>query len=175
MKTLALVFSLVLMAASAAADPLKPGEALPVVQGKSLNGSSGELPRDLGGKAAVIAFGFSRDAGGVIRSWAEQIGNDAIVCQVPVLEGVPRLFRSLTESSIRKDSGEKYKDRVLMLYREEKEWRSRLGVVDDKAAHLVIVDAAGRVVDRLSGAPSAALVERVRHALAGSAPGNPDR
>ncbi len=175
MKVLGLVFTLLLVSANVSATPLKTGDALPVVQGKSLDGSPGELPKGLGGKTAVIAFGFSRDAGGVIRSWAEQIGNDAIVYQVPVLEGVPRLFRSLTESSIRKDSGEKYKDRVLMLYREEKEWRSRLGVADDKTAHIVVVDTTGRVVDRLSGAPSAALIERVRSALSGSAPVNPDR
>ncbi len=161
--------TLILAAGTVLANPLKTGDTLPAVQGKTLASSPTELPKALGGKPGVLAFGFSREAGEVIRSWADRIGADGAVYQVPVLEGVPRLFRSLAEGSIRKDSGEKYRDRVVLLYREEKEWRARLGVTDDKTAHLVVIDGEGKVLERLSGAPSDASLDRIRKAIAGAA------
>lgn len=148
-----------------AAASLQPGDAIPTVQGKTLDNKQIELPQLMSGRAGVLAFGFSREAGGVIRAWADKLGSEVPVYQIPVLEGVPRLFRGLTESSIRKDSGEKYRGQVVLLYKDEALWRTRLDVASDKVGYLLVVNAQGKVVERISGNPSDAAVEKIRKAI----------
>lgn len=148
------------------AEPIQIGATVPLVEGKNLRNEALVLPEDLAGKPAVIAFGFSRTAGSVIRSWIEQLNDDPKLFQVPVLEGVPSLFRSITEMIISKDTKPKRHSEVILLYKNEKEWRARLKVEDDELAYLLVVDSDGKVIDRLSGALSKSSVARVRKAVA---------
>lgn len=147
------------------AQTLQPGESLPVVAGKTLDDVDRELPAAFAGRRAAIAFGFSEEAGKVVRAWADELGDEVLLYQVPVLEGVPWLFRGLTERSIRNDTPPSRHARLLLLYREEAEWRSRLEVKDEDTAYLVVVDAAGKVVQRHVGRPEPAVLAKVRAAL----------
>lgn len=148
---------------------LKSGDRFPPVVGKSLDDVDRELPAAQEGKRAAIAFGFSEKAGKVVRAWADKLGDDVLLYQVPVLEGVPKIFRGLTERSIRNDTPKARHSRLLLLYREEAEWRTRLGVQDEDTAYLVVLDTSGRVVMRHAGQPEPAILEKVRNALASDA------
>lgn len=152
------------------ARTLQPGEFLPVVAGKTLDDVDRELPAAFAGRRAAIAFGFSEEAGKVVRTWADELGDEVLLYQVPVLEGVPWLFRGLTERSIRNDTPPSRHARLLLLYREEAEWRSRLEVKDEDTAYLVVVDAAGKVVQRHVGRPEPAVLAKVRAALMNVSP-----
>ncbi len=147
------------------AQPLNPGEFLPLVVGKTLDDVDRELPAAFAGRRAAIAFGFSEEAGKVVRAWADELGDEVLLYQVPVLEGVPWIFRGLTERSIRNDTPPSRHARLLLLYREEAQWRARLEVKDEDMAYLVVVDAAGKVVQRHVGQPKPAVLAKVREAL----------
>lgn len=142
------------------------GFKIPPVEGKNLNNSAIELPKDLAGKPSVIAFGFSRAAGRVIRSWIKEFDDNPKVFQIPVLEGVPFLFRSITEMVITRDTEAKRRDEVILLYKDEKKWRERLAVNNDETAYLLVVDGEGNVIERLHGEPSKYTVARVRNLIA---------
>lgn len=147
---------------------LQTGDTLPSLSGKTLSDKQVSLPQATAGKPAVVAFGFSRESGVPIRQWAQRLNQEASgvpVYQVPVLEGVPGLFRGLAVGSIRKDTPQGYRDNLVLLYKDEKLWRDKLSVSNDKTAYLVIVDAQGRVVDRVTGDPDEASVTKVKAAL----------
>jgi hypothetical protein len=155
-----------------AESPLKPGDALPVIQGTTLNEKPLQLPQAAAGRSAVLAFGFSKDAGVPVREWVKRLGDSAALYQVPVLEGVPRLFRGLTVGGIRKDTEPKLRDNVVLIYKDDAAWRARLQVSDDKTAYLVVVDSQGRILERFAGAPTDDNLARVRSALAKASGGD---
>ena len=133
---------------------LGTGEPMPAVRGKNLNEKTVELPKDIAGKPAVLAFGFSKDAGVPVRSWAAIVQKEfpnVPVFQIPVLEGVPRLFRGFAVSGIRNDTPTANREFLVLLYQDEKLWRDRLEVKDDKQAYLVVLDSQGRVARRVTG------------------------
>ncbi len=147
---------------------LKSGDPLPQLVGQTLDGVGSRLPAVQAEKRAAIAFGFSEKAAKVVRDWADKLCDDVLFYPVPVLEGVPRIFRGLPERSIRNEIS-KARHSLLLPYREEAEWRARLGVQDEDTDYLVLIEASGRVVERHAGQPDLSMVVEVRNALANDA------
>ncbi|MEJ1929192.1 hypothetical protein WDZ92_02810 [Nostoc sp. NIES-2111] len=168
MKMIRFYSSLLILSAVSMAATLNPGDPIPAIEGNNLNSKTVQLPNAVNGKVSVFAFGFSKDASAPVRGWASKIQEEypnVPVYQIPVLEGVPRLFRSFAVSGIRSDTTPANRDYLVLLYREEKQWRERLQVGDEKIAYLVVVDAQGRVVDRFAGMLEAPLIEKLRTAI----------
>ena len=65
--------------------------------------------------------------------------------RVLVLEGVPRLLRSLVTASIKRGIPQPMHGRTLKLYRDSRSWKERLGLRSVDSPCVVLIDAAGTV------------------------------
>ncbi len=143
-----MLLALLLAAVSGA---LSDGALLPPVAGRSLSGQPVQLPDAARGRPALLIFGFSRPGGGDARLWSERFQRDpaarqAAVCfNVMVLESVPRLLRGMVSGSIRSGMPAALRDRSILVYQGEAEWRRRLNVSSDQYACVAVLDAGGRV------------------------------
>lgn len=146
----ALLFTLPVPAAA-----LHPDDLLPSLAGPTLSGPSLELPA-APGHAALVIFSFSRSAGRDARLWNERFSRDfpedGPAYLVLELESVPRLVRGRVVSAIRNGMPLRMQGRAIILDHDEATWRSLLEVSEDRRAHLVLLDAGGRIAWRNGGA-----------------------
>lgn len=69
-----------------------------------------------------------------------------LVCyDVRMVEDVPRLFRRLMERDMKSGFPPGLQQRTLLVYEHNEAWRGRLGVDDDRTAHVIGCDAEGIV------------------------------
>ncbi len=124
-------------------DPLRAGESFPGLSAKTLTGKSLELPAAALGKPAVLLFSFSRAAGKDAHLWKERLARDfsnaVPAYDVVVLESLPKLFRGLALSGIRSGMPLSMQDRTIVLYQDEKLWRTRLAASDNNRAYVVLL------------------------------------
>ena len=136
----------------ATTNPLKTGENLPVIQGETLEGKSYELPATSSEKITFIVFSFSKKGGSVARKWVERFDKEfgsnpnGKSYSVMFLEGVPRLLRGMVSSGIKKGFPKSKHSQALLIYKDEKLWKERLGVLKEDDPYLALLDSSGKIL-----------------------------
>lgn len=104
------------------------------------------MPDVFGGKPVVVVFSFSKGAGEKSAEWISALSKEGVpVWSAAMLESAPRFIRPMIRSGMKKDVPASMLDRSLCLYSREKAWRAALGIVQDDAPLVVMIDAKGQV------------------------------
>jgi hypothetical protein len=132
------------------------GQVLPRTEAETLSGRKVTIPDVFGGKPAVVVFSFSKAAGEKTGEWISALSKDgAPVWSAAMLEAAPRFIRPMIRSGMKRDLSAAMLDRSLCLYAGEKAWRAALGVIQDDAPVVVLIDAKGQVAWKQQGVYSA--------------------
>jgi len=124
-------------------------QTLPATPGETLSGKRIVVADAVRGHMTVLIVGFSKDAGPKSGEWAKAVRADqalagAAVYQVASLEQAPGFVRGMIKSGMRKGVNPAEQDNFVVLTQDDKQWRSYLGVADDKQPYVVLLDAAGQ-------------------------------
>jgi hypothetical protein len=123
-------------------------QALPSTDEEALNGTKVNLQQAIGGKRAVLIFGFSKDAGKQTSPWREQLiaglkrdaGPAPVLFEVPLMEGLPGLLRGFVLRSMRKAIPTADQGSVLPVFAHKKEWQALAGYSAPDDAYVVVLD-----------------------------------
>lgn len=131
---------------------LEQGTRLPSVMGKTLSGAEINLPSHLKGKNALLVFSFTKASGKLAQQWTEAFSKDysihdhTTMMQLIFLESVPRLFRGIVSSSIKKSIPKNLSEQTMLLYKDELKWKQRVGFKEkDDAPFLLLLDPEGNI------------------------------
>jgi hypothetical protein len=136
---------IVLLAAhgiSEAKGQLKAGDLVPSLGGESLAGGRVDLPQDAHGSQAVLIFSFSRAGGRDTREWTQHIEKDnpqLKIYTIIVLESVPRFMRNRVAAGIKREIPAAMQARTMFLYRDERLWKQRLRMEDDRHGCITLI------------------------------------
>ena len=145
---------------AANAPILVPGVELPLLEVRALSGDLATLPRDARGHAAVLVIGFSKAAAKISRAWLDSCrsaaaagpaGSNVYCYDVRMLEGVPRVLRSMVERGMRNGLPVELQRQTLLVYTENDAWSERVGATDDKTAYVIGCDREGHVRGTATG------------------------
>ncbi len=145
---------LLLMLSSALAQT---GQPMSTISGESLAGHRVVLPEATRGSVAILIFGFTKASKTPTTAWAkrlsEEFGNesDFRLYQLPVLEDVPRLFRGMVISGIRKGVPENMRDHFVPILDGEAELKKAVDYREADDAYLMLVDRNSTVVRQVHG------------------------
>ncbi len=119
----------------------------PVTPAETLTGQKVEFPTALAGKPVVCVFGFTKVAGDRTKIWMARLSQDGVnAWSVANLEGAPAFVRGMIRSSMRKGTAPPLLDRSLIMTKDEKSWKSALGVKQDNLPVVVLLDGKGQVL-----------------------------
>lgn len=168
-------FVLVLFGTAALAAPaepeLRPGTTLPALRGQFLSGRDAELPAAAHGRIALLLLGFSYESRHPVEAWLARFrprfDADPRVTffQVPMLGGAARMGRWFIEGGMRRGTPKADHEHVMTVFGTTEAWKQRLGVSDERAAYLLLLDPAGRVVWLHHGPPDEAAFQALTHAV----------
>ena len=148
------------------------GQTLPKTEEETLSGDKVNLQSALSGKVGILVLGFSQKSKEQSKVWGKDLlaefrGDDSIVIfQMPVLEAVPRLVRSMVLHGMKKDVAAEVQPHFLPVLHNEQQWKelTQFSAADD--AYILVVDWEQKVVWRNHGpldpARKAALSEKIR-------------
>jgi hypothetical protein len=145
--------------------------SMPRIEGDSFAGHKIVLPEAAAGNVAVLIFGFTKASKVPTSAWADKLqaefgtrpGFD--LYQLPVLEDVPRLFRGMVISGIRKGVSENKRDHFVPILQGEAGLKRLVDYKEADDAYLVILDRAGNIAQQIHGTPNDANYARVRSIL----------
>jgi hypothetical protein len=144
---------------------------MPKIQGESLAGNTVVLPDAAAGKVAVLIFGFTKASKVPTSAWADKLQAylgtrpDVELYQLPVLEDVPRLFRSMVISGIRKGVPENKRDHFVPVLQGEADLKKLVGYREKDDAYLIILGRAGNIVQQIHGAPNDVSIAQVKSTI----------
>lgn len=133
------------------------GQQLPIIAGESLAGHKVVLPEAARGSITVLILGFTKASKTPTSAWAKRLSQDLgsdprfRLYQLPVLEDVPRLFRGMVISGIKKGVPENMWDRFVPILNGEADLKKAVDYRDQDAAYLVLLDRDSRVVRQAHG------------------------
>jgi len=131
---------------------------MPRTEGESLAGHAVVLPDDTAGKVAVLIFGFTKASKLQTGAWADKLQSDFSaradfqLYQLPVLEDVPRILRSMIISGIRKGVPENRRDHFVPMLQGEEVTKKLAHYKEPDDAYLVVLDRAGGIALQIHGA-----------------------
>jgi hypothetical protein len=126
-------------------------QQFPRLQEESLAGTQVVLPDAASGKLAVLILGFSRNSSKPTGEWAKRIYQDfgrnpgVVIYQLAVLQDVPRLFRGMITSGIKKELPENQRATFLAVVQQEEELKKLVGYKEQDDAYLVLLDRSGTI------------------------------
>lgn len=152
------------------ATPLEPGVALPTIEGETLSGRKIRINDSAAGRPAVIVMGFSRAAGSPSLEWSSRLLRDfasaeLAVFSVPVLEFVPRMVRPLVPGGMRRSIPAYQHDKCVLLFKDERFWKERVGYQRPEISYVILVDRRGRVIEVTRGLFTESGYEQVRERI----------
>jgi hypothetical protein len=162
-----LVGCLILLGTSMAQGVLQ----MPRIEGENFAGLKVVLPDAAAGKVAVLVFGFTKASKIPTSAWASKLQADLgarpdfELYQLPVLEDVPRLFRGMVISGIKKGVPENKRDHFVPLLQKERELKKFVQYHEPDDAYLAVLNRAGETVKMSHGAPSDANYARLRREI----------
>jgi hypothetical protein len=130
---------------------------MPKIEGESFAGHHVVLPDAASGKIAVLIFGFTKASGVPTGTWGKRIsaefhGQAAFVLyQLPVLEDVPRLFRGMVISGIRKGVPEEVRDHFVPILNGEADLKKLVSYKEPDDPYLVVLNREGKIVAQMHG------------------------
>ncbi len=128
------------------------------VEGESLSGHKVVLPEAAKGKVAVLIFGFTRASKAPTSEWVKKLSADFgtragfELYQLPVLEDVPRLFRGMAISGMKKGTPENMRDHFVPLLQGEAELKRLVGYREVDDAYVLLLDRGGNIIRQTHGA-----------------------
>jgi len=145
-----LVFGLALLLPGMATGQTQNAR-IPTTHGTSFAGTQVTLPDDLRGKVGVLVLGFSKSSGDVSKGWGQRLSasyhdsNDVAYYQMPVLESVPKLIRSIVVKSIKSGVPETEQAHFMPVFSGEAEWQKVAHYSNADDAYILVVDGQGDV------------------------------
>ena len=167
-KRVLLLLSCLAVTADCRAQSASP---LPRIEGDSLAGTKVVLPEACAGKVAVLIFGFTKASKSQTSAWASTLSKDAAgqphfeLYQLPVLENVPRLVRSMVISSMRKGVPEDVRDHFIPILQDEAELKKLVHYAEPDDSYLIVLDRSGQITLQRHGAVSEAGISELRAAI----------
>jgi len=148
------------------------GAPIPEAKVETLNKAKLVVPKDFTAERNVLLFSFGRDMQAAVDAWDAALGPDrngtgVQVYNMPLIPnpgGIVRGFISGGMRGIYKDAA--VRDRVIVMYVEEKTYFPALGVANKEAPLIVVTDKAGIELGRVQGALSDAALADVRALIA---------
>jgi len=146
--------ALVLAAATVSAEPPRPlalGDALPPLRGEFLTGRDAELPPVAAGRVALLSLGFTYKSRFAVEEFSKRFQkefagrDDVTFFEVPMIGGMGRLAKVFIDRGMRNATPKEMHENVITVYGGTGEWKARVGVRDEDAAYLVLIDREGRV------------------------------
>ncbi len=126
-------------------------QQFPHLQEENLAGQQAVLPDAAAGKVAVLVLGFSHASKMPTEAWAKRILSDFgktpgfELYQLAVLQAVPRMFRGMIISGIKKDVPESQRANFLPVLHNEDELQKLVGFKQPDDAYVVVLDRSGKV------------------------------
>jgi hypothetical protein len=127
-------------------------QQFPRLQEENLNGQQVVLPDAASGKVAVLVMGFSKDSKIATEAWAKRIDSDfgktpaLALYQMPILEAVPKMFRGMIISGIKKGVPESQRANFVPVLHNEDELKKLVGFKAEDDAYIVVLDRSGKIV-----------------------------
>ena len=146
-------------------------QPMPRVEGESFAGRKVVLPDEAKGHVAVLVFGFTKASKEPTRAWSEKTlaefrdQSEFELYQLPVLEDVPRLFRGMVISGIKKGIPENLRDHFVPILQGESELKRLVGYQEPDDAYLVILDPSAQIVQQIHGPFTEAAYAHLRDEL----------
>ncbi len=143
-------------------------QQFPRVQEENLVGQQVVLPDAAASKVAVLVFGFSKASQIPTEAWAKRILSDFgkapsfQLYQLAVLQSVPRMFRGMIISGIRKGVPESQRANFLPVLHNEDELKTLVGFKEPDDAYLLLLDRSGKIAYQMHGAASDQSYEQLR-------------
>ena len=147
---------------------------MPKIQGESFAGHTVVLPDAAAGKVAVLIFGFTKASKAPTSAWANKLQAylgtrpDVELYQLPALEDVPRLFRSMVISGIKKGVPENKRDHFVPVVQGEADLKKLVAYKEKDDAYLIILGRTGNIVQQIHGAPNDASTAQVKSTIESS-------
>jgi hypothetical protein len=126
-------------------------QQLPRLQEENLAGNQVVLPDAASGKVAVLVMGFTHASKTPTEAWAKRVQADFgkttgfELYQLPVLEEVPRMIRSMVISGIKKGVPENQRATFIPVLHKEDELKKLVGYKEADDAYMVVLDRSGQV------------------------------
>ena len=127
-------------------------QQFPRLQEENLDGQQVVLPDAASGKVAVLVMGFSRASKTPTEAWAKRITSDFgrtsgfVLYQMPILEAVPKMFRGMIISGIKKGVPENQRPTFVPVVHNEDELKKLVGFKGEDDAYIVVLDRSGKIV-----------------------------
>ncbi len=143
-----------LAAATASAEQprrLAAGDELPPLRGEFLTGRDAELPTAAAGRVALLSLGFTYKSRFAVEEFSKRFqkefaGRSGVTFfEVPMIGGMGRLAKVFIDRGMRNATPKEMHEHVITVYGGTGEWKARVGVRDEDAAYLVLLDREGRV------------------------------
>lgn len=171
MKGFAVVLIQLLLCAAITSAADQNAQSFPRIRGESFAGREIDLPDAVLGKVTVMIFGFTKASGTPTGVWAKRISadfgsrNGFEVYQLPVLEDVPRLFRGMVISGIKKGVPQNEREHFVPILQGEAELKKAVSYSQPGDAYLVVLDRQGKVVQQMHGSLDDARYSQLRAEL----------
>jgi hypothetical protein len=149
-----------------------PGDKIPQAKVETLNKTKIVVPDGFTAERNVLLFSFGRDMQEAVDAWDAALAPDrdgaaVQVYNMPLIPNPGALVRGFISGGMRgiyKDKAAR--DRVIVMYVEEKGYFPALGVTDKTAPLIVVTDKAGVEIGRVQSAATDAAVANVRALIA---------
>lgn len=163
------------LSAQTGATNLQPGDLLPGLSGERLSGGLVEIPSAAKDHPAIVLFTFSREGGRQAQEWKQHLSEEVHglpMYHVMFLEAVPRPFRSVTVSGIKRGIPPDQQSHILLLYRDEDEWKQRLLLTNVDNVCLLLLGPDARIRWMTTGEFKAQSMQELQRSLQSVEPDN---
>ena len=147
---------------------------MPRIEGENFADHKVTLPDDAAGKVAVLVFGFTKASSKTTGAWADKLSADFgshpgfELYQLPVLEAVPRVFRGMVVSGIKKGVPQAKRDHFVPILQGEAQLKNTVMYKEADDAYIVLLNRAGEIVQQVHGAaPDDAHYSALRERIVG--------
>jgi hypothetical protein len=153
-----LTLMLTILATSSIGAELATDQRFPTLAGEFLSGRKAVLPEAAAGRVALLAIGFSYESRFAVEAWVKRFRADyganpqVTFFEIPMIGGIAQLGKWFIDSGMRSGTPKADHEHVITVYGGTGPWKERLGYSDARAAHIVLLDAKGRIRWRFSGA-----------------------
>ena len=108
-------------------------DPLPPLRGNNLNGRATDLPRDVSGRRALLALGFTSGSRHDVEAWTERFrktyGPDSSCTfyEIPVLGGMVRIMRPMIDGGMKKGTPPELRAHAMTVWQDAGDWKKRVG------------------------------------------------
>lgn len=168
--------------ASSQGPPAGMGEdestaVFPHVQGSNLEGRKFNLPEDFEGELDLVFVAFQREQQTLVDSWLPLV--KTLVAryeglryyELPTIYRANSLVRWFINNGMRSGIPDQHaRESTITLYIDKEPFRAALGIPDEQAIHVLLIDAAGRVIWRTTDAHAAEKEKDLENAISNVLP-----